>query len=132
MRDYDKWAQSLQNFAWLQDCVPGAMDCDFLIERRGRFFIAEFKTYNNGVRLPFGQHLALAALAKVPAFDVYLVGQSERYPDRYYVAKYGVRDPVITGTRRPVWFPPARFERASQESLRLRVQEWFQSAGEAA
>lgn len=126
MRDFESWSRSLQNFEWLHGCVPGATDFDFVVERRGRFLVCEFKPYADGVRMPFGQYLALAALSAIEEFDVYLVGQSERFPDRYYITRVGDRDPVISGPRRPVWYPPKRFIRSTQDSLRDLVREWFE------
>lgn len=130
MRSWEAFEKSLRNYEWLKDAVPGAMDLDFLIERRGRFLVLEMKPWIKGVNVGFGQHLALEALAKVESFDVYLIGEVER-TGALYRCRYGERDPIKNRTR-PVWFPPRRFERMSRDSLRLFVQEWFQQASEAA
>lgn len=126
MRDFETWSRSLRNYEWLQSAVPGAMDVDMLIERRGRFLVLETKPWTNGVNVGFGQHLALAALADLDEFDVYLVGEVDG-KDRLYVIRYDDRDPVKQGTR-PVWFPPRRFQRTTKEGLRLLVSEWYAEA----
>jgi hypothetical protein len=129
MRNYDKWAQSLRNYEWLQGVVPGAMDVDVLIERRGKFLVLEAKPWQSGVSVGFGQHLALRALAEQEAFDVYLVGEVEG-KDTLYIVRYDDRDPVMNRTR-PVWFPPRRFQRTTKAGLALLVKGWFEEASAA-
>ncbi len=126
MRDFEKWAQSLRNYEWLGDVVPGAMDIDVLIERKGRFLVLEAKPWSNGVNVGFGQHLALWALAQLDEFDVYLIGEVEG-KDTLYVLRYDDREPIRNRTR-PVWFPPRRFMRMNKDGLRLLVQEWYAEA----
>lgn len=125
MRDFDQWAASLRNYEWLTGVVPGAMDVDVLVERRGHFLVLEAKPWSNGVNVGFGQHLALEALARLEAFDVYLVGEGK--DDKLYLLRYDDRPPVRNGTR-PVWFPPRRFQRTNKEGLRVLVGEWYKEA----
>lgn len=129
LRDFDKWSQSLRNYEWLGTVVPGAMDVDVLIERRGHFLVLEAKPWTRGVNVGFGQHLALKALAALDEFDVYLVGEVEG-KDTLYVVRYDDRDPVMNQTR-PVWFPPRRFMRTDKEGLRGIVQGWYKEASVA-
>jgi hypothetical protein len=128
MRDYETWAQSLRNYEWLQGVVPGAMDVDVLVERRGRFLVLEAKPWTNGVNVGFGQHLALEAMSKLDEFDVYLVGEGKG--ETLYVLRYDDRPPVRNGTR-PVWFPPRRFQRTTRQGLGILVGEWYQEASAA-
>jgi hypothetical protein len=129
MRDYEKWAQSLRNYEWLGKVVPGAMDVDVFIERRGHFLVLEAKPWSKGVNVGFGQHLALSALAKLDEFDVYLIGEVEG-KDTLYVVRYDDREPVKSGTK-PVWFPPRRFQRTTKEGLRILVESWYEEASAA-
>lgn len=124
MRNYDEWAKSLRNYEWLAGVVPGAMDIDVLIERKGHFLVLEAKPWSNGVNVGFGQHLALEALSRLDSFDVYLVGEGK---DVLYLLRYDDRPPVRNGTR-PVWFPPKRFMRTTKEGLKVFVQEWYKEA----
>lgn len=130
MRDVDAWLKSLRNFAWLQEAgISGAMDVDLLVERRGHFFVAEGKPWTKGVRVPFGQHLALEALAVLDEFDVYLVGEVEG-SDVVYVLRLGDRAPVRNKTA-PVWYPPRRFMRMTKPGLADMVRGWYAEASAA-
>lgn len=129
LRDFAKWEQSLRNYEWLSGVVPGAMDVDMLIERKGHFLVLETKPWTNGVNVGFGQHLALNALAKLDEFDVFLVGEVEG-KDTLYLVRYDDREPIKKQTR-PVWFPPRRFMRTTKEGLRLLVSEWYQEQSAA-
>lgn len=126
MRDYEAWQQSLRDYEWLQGVVPGAMDIDVFIERRGHFLVLETKPWTNGVNVGFGQHLALAALAAEESFDVYLIGEAPA-KGALYIVRYDDREPVKKGTR-PVWFPPRRFQRMDKEGLRVLVGSWYAEA----
>ena len=121
MRNYEEWAKSLRNYEWLAGVVPGAMDVDVLIERKGHFLVLEAKPWTNGVNVGFGQHLALDALSRLDSFDVYLVGEGK---DCLYLLRYDDRPPVRNGTR-PVWFPPKRFQRTTKDGLKVFVGEWY-------
>jgi len=122
MRNYEEWAKSLRNYEWLAGVVPGAMDVDVLIERKGHFLVLETKPWTNGVNVGFGQHLALDALSRLDEFDVYLVGEGSK--GQLYMLRYDGDAPVRNGTR-PVWFPPKRFMRTTKEGLGVFVGEWY-------
>lgn len=126
MRSWQEFERSMRNYSWLEGAVPGAMDVDFLIERKGKFLVMEFKPWTNGVNVGFGQHLALRALAEQENFDVFLVGENEK-TEALYVVRYDDREPVKKQTR-PVWFPPRRFLRFNKESIRIMVAEWYAEA----
>ncbi|MBZ5782267.1 hypothetical protein, partial [Klebsiella aerogenes] len=83
------------NFEWLADSVPGATDLDVFIERRGQFLVLETKAYSvgSGVRVPFGQYLALKALSALPEFTVLLVGETDD-EDKFYVLNMEEREPT--------------------------------------
>ncbi len=128
MRDFGAWQQSLRNFEWLSTAVPGATDLDVFIERRGHFLVLETKHYSvgSGVRVPFGQYLALKALAALDEFDVWLVGETDD-PDVLYWLDLGSREPIKIRTA-PVWFKCRQFQRTSKEGLGIMAKEWFKEA----
>ncbi len=128
MRSFDAWSKSLRNFEWLSESVPGATDLDVFIERKGRFLVLETKTYSpgSGVRVPFGQYLALRALATLEPFDVWLVGETED-PDKLYWLDLGSREPTKIRTA-PVWFKTRQFQRTSKAGLAEMAKGWFQDA----
>lgn len=128
MRDFDAWKRSLKNFEWLADAVPGATDIDVFIERRGRFLCMETKAYvpGVGVRVPFGQYLALKALADLEPFDVWLVGETND-EDKFYWLDLGSRVPTKVRTA-PVWFKARQFTRVSKSALGEMAKEWFDEA----
>lgn len=126
MRSYEQWHASLQNFEWLSEVVPGAMDVDVFIERRGHFLVIEAKPWQNGVNVGFGQHLALEALSKLDEFDVFLVGEVEG-KDSLKVIRYDAGEPIKKGTR-PVWFPPRRFLSTNKAGLAQIVKGWYDEA----
>lgn len=128
MRDFDAWQKSLKDFSWLKDHVPGATDLDVFIERRGKFLVIETKAYSpgSGVRVPFGQYLALKALADLPQFDVWLVGETDD-EDRMYWLDLGAREPTRVRTA-PVWFKSRQFVRVDKSVLAEMCKEWFQDA----
>ena len=125
MRNFEEWQKSLRNYEWMAGVVPGAMDIDVLIERKGHFLVLEAKPWTNGVNVGFGQHLALDALSKVENMDVYLVGEGKS--DNFYLLRYDDRPPVRNQTR-PVWFPPGRFMRTTKEGLKIFVGAWYEEA----
>lgn len=131
MRDFDAWSRSLKNFEWLSEAVPGATDLDVFIERRGHFLVLETKHYSvgSGVRVPFGQYLALKALAALDEFDVYLVGETDD-PDVMYVLNLAEREPTKIRTA-PVWFKSRQFQRTNKEGLAIMCAEWFKEASVA-
>lgn len=127
MRDYEAWKSSLRNFAWLANVVPGATDIDVFIERRGSFLVIETKPWldKTGVRLPFGQYLALTALAALPQFTVLLVGETDT--DRLYVLNIEDKAGVKNSTR-PVWYKSSDFTRMTQAGLAEMVAGWYEEA----
>lgn len=130
MRDFEKWHKSLRNFEWLADAgISGGMDIDLFIERRGRFLVIEGKPWTNGVNVGFGQYLALEALAKEEAFDVYLVGEVEK-GDALHVLRLGDKPPILKQTR-PVWYPPRRFMRLTKPGLADLISGWYLEASES-
>lgn len=128
MRDFDAWNASIRNFEWMGGDLPGAMDVDMLIERRGRFLVLEGKPWQGtaGVSVPFGQYLALEALANIPQFDVYIIGEAPQSAS-FYRCRVGERKPMMNRTG-PVRFPPRRFERTSREGLALFVKDWWEGS----
>lgn len=128
MRDFDAWNASIRNFEWMGGELPGAMDVDMLIERRGRFLVLEGKPWQGtaGVSVPFGQYLALEALANIPQFDVYIIGEAPQSAS-FYRCRVGERKPMMNRTG-PVRFPPRRFERTSREGLALFVKDWWEGS----
>lgn len=130
MNDFDAWKKSLKNFEWLSEAVPGATDLDVFIERRGRFLVLETKAYvpGVGVKVPFGQYLALKALSDLEEFDVILVGETDD-PDKLYWLDLSARQPTKIRTA-PVWFKPRQFARTSKEGLAIMAKEWFKEASE--
>jgi hypothetical protein len=131
MRSYDAWAKSLQNFEWLSESVPGATDLDIFIERRGSFLVIETKAWqDNGIRVPFGQYLALKALSELDEFDVYLVGEVDGDPNKFYVLNLSDREPTKVRTS-PVWFKTKQFQRTTKDGLAALVQGWYETASAA-
>lgn len=127
LKDYNAWKRSLRNFSWLQGTVPGATDIDVFIERRGNFMVMETKPWipKVGVRLPFGQYLALIALAKIPKFTVLLIGEAT--DDKLYVLN--IADAPGTKNRTlPVWYKSAQFIRMDKEGLAEMVGGWYEEA----
>lgn len=129
MRDFDAWSKSLRNFEWLSDVVPGATDLDVFIERRGQFLVLETKTYSigSGVRVPFGQYLALKALADLDQFTVLLVGEVEGFPERLYYLNLNDREPTMVRTA-PVWFKSRQFTATTKEGLAELCKGWWEEA----
>lgn len=63
----------LRDYRWLADALPGKVaptDLDFVLERRGRFLVLEFKPA--GASLPLGQRLTLKQLVRA-GMDVWVV-----------------------------------------------------------
>lgn len=129
LRNYDEFSKSLRNFSsWLSGVVSGASDLDLLIERRGRFFVAELKPWQNGIRLPYGQHLALKSLAELPQFDVYLVGEAKA---GLYLMPYGSMDAPNASRGSggyAVYWPAAAFKRVTVARLRSMVKRWWDAS----
>ena len=128
LRDFAAWERSLKNFTWLSDAVPGATDLDVFIERLGHFLVLETKHYSpgSGVRVPFGQYLALKALADLDEFDVFLVGETDD-EDKLYVLNLAEREPTRVRTA-PVWFKSRQFTRTTKEGLAIQCKAWFAEA----
>ena len=127
MRSFEDWSKSLRNFEWLADSVPGATDLDVFIERRGSFLVIETKNYSvgSGVRVPFGQYLALKALAALPQFTVYLVGALEGNPERLYMLNLADREPTKVRTG-PVWFKVRQFQATTKAGLAETCKAWWE------
>lgn len=123
MRSFEQWESSVRNFEWVQGAIPGATDLDMLVERNGNFLILESKTMEgSGVNVPFGQYLALNALAKVPKFQVMLVGEGPKGGwFRYWLSP----DSGIRNGTRPVWFPKDWFTRIGKDDLREELRAWW-------
>lgn len=128
IRDFDKWSNSLRNFEWLTDSLPGATDIDVFIERKGNFLILETKEWgkNYGIRIPFGQYLALMALTKIPQFTVILIGETKD-PDEMYWLDLREHDGRKYRTG-PVLYPHTLFESVNRERLQEMVEHWYSSA----
>jgi hypothetical protein len=63
----------LRDYRWLGEALPGRVaptDIDFLLERRGKFLIHEYKP--KGMPVNKGQRIALTRLVR-KGFDVWLV-----------------------------------------------------------
>lgn len=63
----------LRDYRWLGDALPGRVaptDIDFLLERRGKFLIHEYKP--KGMPVNKGQRIALTRLVQ-KGFDVWLI-----------------------------------------------------------
>ena len=80
--------QGIRNFhSWVGNAVPGAQDIDFCVERHGNFFVAEGKPrMGEKIELPMGQHITLRAMAALPAFTVYLIGEPSGRTKKFAVA----------------------------------------------
>lgn len=123
LRSYEDFAKSVRDFGWLSGVVPGAMDVDVLIERKGQFLVIEGKPWRNGVLLPYGQHKALYALSKLDNFRVYLVGEDK---DDVYVALYnGAPAPAYLRQSSSSLWPAERFVPTNKDGLAKLVKVWW-------
>lgn len=125
LRDFASWAGSLRDFeSWLGDSGLMGMDVDFMCERNGSFLILEGKPYFKGCRVSWGQHKALKALAAIPQFTVYLVGEKD---EKFHVMPYSDARPDY---HRPnaVW-AAKYFLPTNKDGLRTLVQEWWDDNG---
>jgi hypothetical protein len=133
LRDYDKWANSLRNYDWIKDAVPGATDVDALIERNGKFLVIEAKHRygDGGVIVPLGQHIALAALARRPDFTVWLIGEPSEISagEWFSLHQYGTFSGIHLGNHNGRLFPADRFRALSLDALRDEVRSWWVNAG---
>lgn len=128
IRDWEKFEGTLRDYAsWLGSAVPGASDLDFVVERRGHFLVLEAKPWSNGINVGFGQYLMLETLAKIDAFDVYLVGEAPK-SGACYLLRLDPANPPVKKATRPVWYPPRRFMRMTRDTLREFVKNWFEEA----
>ncbi len=128
LNSYKAWQESLRNFEWLNEVVPGAMDVDVMVERHGKFLVLEGKRWASGVDVPYGQHRALLALSKVPQFRVYLVGEGE---ERLHLLDYRrafAGRPRKVGRILKVWLPPDLFIPSNPDGLRALVKGWWDDA----
>lgn len=138
MRNFEEWQRSLRNFEWLSDVVPGAMDIDVMVERKGHFLIIETKPFmpKVGVYVGYGQHKALYALSKQPNTTVYLIGDdagtAQRLPRRYLLCYNAMPAPaVIRRNGKPhAYWPVEKFIPTNTEGLQQIVREWWDDASE--
>jgi hypothetical protein len=132
IRNFDTFSKSLRNFHdWLGDAVPGAMDVDFFVERKGQFLVVELKPWTRGVVLSYGQHLALYRLSCAPGFRVYIAGEDGE--DVHVALVNDAPKPEFTRSRGRVeaWWRPERFMPVGREGLKHIVKSWWADAGEA-
>lgn len=136
LTNFDEFQKSLRCFEnWLVGCVPGAMDVDVLIERRGRFWIAELKPWKNGVAVSYGAHLSLSSLVSRDGISVYLVGEDTVDGQAVlHVTDYSRANPHIGKYkgRMEAWFGPEHFEDTDVPGLRALVRGWWDDASAAA
>lgn len=108
-----------------------------MCERRGNFLILEGKPLIDGqVILPLGQYIALRALAAVPNFTVYIVGEGAQVSRarRGAFAIASVRDlPRNLVQRRwsgvrSVVIPSSLLEPVSVTGLRNTLKRWWEEA----
>jgi len=133
LRNFDEWERSLRNFDWLGDAVPGGMDLDFMVERKGNFLVIEGKPWwsgSGGVSVPYGQHLALYRLSRQENFRVYLVGEEG---DLLHLLHYNdaPKPQVRRRAGKPeAWWPPERFIPTNRDGLRRILRGWWRDASE--
>ena len=105
----------LRDYRWVADALPGRvapMDIDMMLERRGKFLVAEFKP--KGAPLPMGQRLTLKALVRL-GMDVWVVWEDEDRAEVGAMDRHG-NVPFVEDMR--------------QNRLRRRVSDWFREASE--
>lgn len=131
LRSFDAWKTSLRNFDWLHDSISGGMDVDLLVERNGHFLVVEGKPYDNGVRIPYGQHRALYRLSRQPKTRVYLVGEGKG--DQLHVINYNDQSkaPVFVRTGAVSWWEPERFIPTTKEQFTLLVKAWWDDVSDS-
>ena len=140
LRDYENFQKSLRSFhSWLEGIVSGASDVDLMIERRGHFLVAELKPWTNGVTLPYGQHLAIQSLARLPQFEVYLVGEQGPPVENtspsvvtgliHFCKIDATQQPVIhrTGSLQ-AWYEPRLFRSGTIPDFQEVVRQWWEKA----
>jgi hypothetical protein len=112
------------------DVVPGATDIDFMCERNGHFLVIELKDFHKGIRMSYGQHLALRRLNKQPCTRVFLLGEEG---DGLYLTQYSEDAPprfTHRGGKKAVFWPPERFESVTREQVREVVQRWWEEVSQ--
>lgn len=135
LRSYEEFERSLRCFDnWLTGVVPGAMDLDCLIERRGHYLVFELKPWKgSGVAVSYGTHLCLKGLAGLEGFTVYLVGEESHSDGTHlHVVNYSDADPRIGAYRgrTEAWFPAEQFADTTVSELRGTVRNWWQSSSQ--
>jgi len=133
LTNFEEFERSLRCFDnWLTGVVPGAMDIDCLIERRGKFLLFELKPWKGtGVAVSYGTHLCLKGLAGLAGFTVYLVGEEpDESGTRLHVVNYSDADPHIAPYRgrSEAWFPDPQFADTTVGELRELVRAWWATA----
>lgn len=126
LRDYEAWKTSLRNFTWLHHVAPGATDLDVVIERRGHFLVLETKHWQEGVKVPLGQHILLAQLSALEPFTVFLVGEKADDGEDsqcFEVVPYLRYAPMARGAF--MLFPPSIFEPKTRDDMRQLVRQWI-------
>lgn len=58
---------------------------DMIVERRGKFFIGEWK--RAGEELSLGQHILLCALAKIPQMSVFII-EGHTHDTQMFISNY--------------------------------------------
>lgn len=142
IRSFERFSESLRCYDWVAGVVPGLMDLDAVLERRGDVLILEGKhRRGNKIHVPLGQFLTLKTFSEKPGVEVWLVAEGEGAKTSR-AKGYSVADIRALGTRgdfqlreggvRMLGFycsgPHARkrgWSQASLEDLREMLGEWW-------
>lgn len=115
--------------SWMGNAVPGAMDVDCLVERRGHFLVLEGKPRKGDrIEISKGQHIALSALAKLDPFTVYIVGEPSGRATKFAVADLSeLQTPDYTMGKGPFGFYVTKrpWRLLSREELRELARAWW-------
>ena len=99
IRSFERFTESLRCYDWVDGVVPGLMDLDAVLERRGDVLILEGKhRRGNKIHVPLGQFLTLKSLSQKPGIEVWLVAEAE---DAKTGAAKGYSVADIRGLERP-------------------------------
>ncbi len=129
MFNEDRWKETLREFGWTR---YRATDIDVFCERRGNFFIAEFKPADEEIMwITMGQDIALRALARTApeAIWVYYVAQDG---DDFYIHQV---DESTTSNQerrtergREVGYPIETWRRLPRDEMENFFDAWFEQA----